>query len=96
MKRVLNLTGTLIHTNLGRAPLAESAVQHVLSMMAAPNNLEYDLDGGGRGVRDLIVEELLSTITGAAAATVVNNNAAAVLLTVAALARGREVIRLAR
>lgn len=92
MRRVLNLTGTVIHTNLGRALLAEPALQHLLAMMAGPNNLEYDLDSGGRGDRDAIVEELLCTITGAQAATVVNNNAAAVLLTIAALARGKEVI----
>jgi L-seryl-tRNA(Ser) seleniumtransferase len=92
LKRVLNLTGTVIHTNLGRALLADSALQHVMAMMAGPNNLEYDLDSGGRGDRDTVVEELLCTLTGAEAATVVNNNAAAVLLTIAALARGREVI----
>jgi len=92
LQRVLNLTGTVIHTNLGRALLADSALQHLLAMMAGPNNLEYDLASGGRGDRDDIVEELLCTITGAEAATVVNNNAAAVLLTIAALAQGREVI----
>ena len=92
MRRVLNLTGTVIHTNLGRALLADSALQHLLALMAGPNNLEYDLTSGGRGDRDSIVEELLCRITGAEAATVVNNNAAAVLLTLTALARGREVI----
>ncbi|TNF62426.1 MAG: L-seryl-tRNA(Sec) selenium transferase [Burkholderiales bacterium] len=92
MRSVLNLTGTVIHTNLGRALLADSALQHLLTMMAGPNNLEYDLATGGRGDRDSIVEELLTTLTGAEAATVVNNNAAAVLLTIAALARDREVI----
>ena len=92
MRAVLNLTGTVIHTNLGRSLLADSALQHLLTMMASPNNLEYSLESGGRGDRDSIVEELLCTLTGAQAATVVNNNAAAVLLTIAAMARGREVI----
>ena len=96
LQRVLNLTGTVIHTNLGRALLADSALQHLLAMMAGPNNLEYDLATGGRGDRDSVVEDLLCTLTGAEAATVVNNNAAAVLLTIAAMASahpgGREVI----
>ena len=92
LQAVLNLSGTVIHTNLGRSLLADAALQHLLAMMSGPNNLEFDLASGGRGDRDSIVEELLCTITGAEAATVVNNNAAAVLLSVAALARGREVI----
>ncbi|MDM0014614.1 L-seryl-tRNA(Sec) selenium transferase [Variovorax sp. J22P168] len=92
MRAVFNLTGTVIHTNLGRALLADAALQHLLAVMSAPNNLEYDLASGRRGDRDSIVEELLCTLTGAEAATLVNNNAAAVLLTVAALARDREVI----
>ncbi|HUL67427.1 MAG TPA: L-seryl-tRNA(Sec) selenium transferase [Burkholderiaceae bacterium] len=92
MRRVLNLTGTVIHTNLGRAVLAERALEHLLAVMHGPNNLEYDLASGARGDRDTIVEQLLCDITGAAAATVVNNNAAAVLLTIAALAHGKEVI----
>ncbi len=92
LKAVLNLTGTVIHTNLGRAVLAPEAMAHVQAMMAGPNNLEYDLEGGRRGDRDRVVEDLLCDLTGAQAATVVNNNAAAVLLTLAALAQGREAI----
>jgi L-seryl-tRNA(Ser) seleniumtransferase len=92
MRAVLNLTGTVIHTNFGRSLLADEALQHILATMAGPNNLEYDLESGGRGDRDSIVEELLTELTQAEAATVVNNNAGAVLLTIAALARGKEVI----
>ena len=92
IRKVLNLTGTVVHTNLGRSLLADSALRGLVELMAAPNNLEYDLEAGARGDRDQVVEELLCDLTGAEAATVVNNNAAAVLLTVAALARDREVI----
>ena len=92
LRRVLNATGVLVHTNLGRAPLAEAALARVAEVGAAYSNLEYDLESGERGSRQDHLAPLLSHLTGAEAALVVNNNAAAVLLALAALAEGREVV----
>ncbi len=92
MRAVVNGTGVVLHTNLGRAPLAESAIEAIASAARAPVNLEYDLVSGGRGERDAIVENELCALTGAAAATVVNNNAAALLIALNTLANGREAI----
>ncbi len=92
LKRVLNATGTILHTNLGRAPLATAAVDAVCEIASSYSNLEYDLNLGKRGYRTSNIEEKMQEIFGVEAAVVVNNNAAAVLLTLAALARGKEVI----
>jgi L-seryl-tRNA(Ser) seleniumtransferase len=92
LRRVINATGVILHTNLGRAPLAAAALDHARVAAAGYVNLEYDLDRGARGHRHTHAERRLCMLTGAEAALVVNNNAAAALLALAALASGREVI----
>ena len=92
LRRVLNATGVVVHTNLGRAPLADAALERVREAGAGYSNLEYDVETGSRGSRQDHVAAALRELTGAEAALVVNNNAAAVLLALAALSEGREVI----
>ena len=90
--RVINATGVIVHTNLGRAPLSQAALDRVREVAGGYTNLEYDVSRGSRGRRDVHAERLIARLTGAEAAVVVNNNAAATLLLLAALAAGREVI----
>jgi L-seryl-tRNA(Ser) seleniumtransferase len=92
LQPVINATGVILHTNLGRAPLPEAVVEEFRRTATQYSNLEYDLEAGVRGKRDVHTSELLTRLTGAEAAVVVNNCAAAVLVTLAALARGGEVI----
>ena len=92
LRRVINATGVVVHTNLGRSPLAEEALEEILSVARGYSNLEYRLAEGRRGSRYEHVTGLLRELTGAEEALVVNNNAAAVLITLNTLARGREVI----
>ena len=92
LRRALNATGVIVHTNLGRAPLAEAALERVHEVGRGYSNLEYDLSAGTRGSRQDHVAGILRRLTGAEAALVVNNNAAAVLLALAALGEGRDVL----
>ncbi len=92
LKRVINATGVVINTNLGRAPLSEETLRFLSELAAGYSNLEFDLDSGSRGSRNEHVEELLTHLTGAQAALVLNNNAGAVLLVLNTLAKGKEVV----
>jgi L-seryl-tRNA(Ser) seleniumtransferase len=92
LRRVLDLSGVVVHTNLGRSCLAEAAVERVVEVARSYSNLEYDLEEGARGRREIHVETLLTRLTGAEAAFAVNNNAGAMLLLLMALASGREVL----
>jgi L-seryl-tRNA(Ser) seleniumtransferase len=92
LRPVINATGVVIHTNLGRTPIAEAAIARVAAIAKGYSNLEYDVAGGERGSRTVHAESLLTSLTGAEAAIVVNNNAAATLLILTGLASGREVI----
>ncbi len=92
LRRVINATGVIVHTNLGRAPLSSAALARVAEIGGGYSNLEYEVEAGGRGSRQDHLAELFRRLTGAEAALVVNNNAAAVLLALAALAEGRDVL----
>jgi L-seryl-tRNA(Ser) seleniumtransferase len=92
LRPVINASGVILHTNLGRAPLAEAAIEELSHTATQYSNLEYDIAAGARGKRDVHTSRLIERLTGAEAAIVVNNCAAAVLVTLAALARGGEVI----
>jgi L-seryl-tRNA(Ser) seleniumtransferase len=92
VRRVINATGVILHTNLGRAPLADEAIGAMAAVSRGYSNLEFEMASGARGSRHTILEPLLRRLTGAEAAIAVNNNASAVLLALAALAAGREVI----
>jgi L-seryl-tRNA(Ser) seleniumtransferase len=92
LRRVINATGVVLHTNLGRAPLASAALDAMIDVAGGYSNLEYDLDRGARGSRHDHLRGLVAELTGAEAAIVVNNNAAAMVLALSALAAGRDVI----
>ncbi|UCD87269.1 MAG: L-seryl-tRNA(Sec) selenium transferase, partial [Desulfobacterales bacterium] len=92
LKRVINATGVVVHTNLGRSLLPESVARHVAEISSRYSNLEFDLEKGARGSRYSCVEEILCEISGAEAAMVVNNNAGAVFLSLETMAKGKEVI----
>jgi L-seryl-tRNA(Ser) seleniumtransferase len=92
LRAVINATGVVLHTNLGRAPLAAAAIERIGEIGRGYTTLEYDLTAGGRGRRDVHAERLLCRLTGAEAAVIVNNNAAATLIVLAALASGREAV----
>src|SRR5580700_4394983 len=92
LRAVINATGVILHTNLGRAPLSEAALQHILATAVHYSNLEYDIASGKRGKRDIHTANLLAEMVGAQAAIVVNNNAAAIFLVLNTFAKGAEVI----